>query len=116
MRMPRRNALSAYVGPMPRRPDLELAEPSLAALVDCDVPRHDHVRVSRDAKAVGRDPARLEIVELLDEDGRVDDAACADHALPAPKDAGRHVPQLVGLAVGDDRVTGVRPAVVAADD
>ena len=62
------------------------------------------------------DPARLELLQLLDEDARVDDAAGADHALLAPEDPRGHVPRLVGLAVDDDRVPGVRPAVVAADE
>ena len=65
---------------------------------------------------VGGDPARLEPLELLDEHARVDDAAGADHAFLAPEDPRGHVPELVGLAVGDDRVPGVRPAVVAADE
>src|SRR5919197_3042238 len=99
-----------------RRADPELAEPALARAVDDDVPRHDHVRVARQADALGRDPARFEVVQLLDEDWRVDDAPGADHALLAPQDPRRHVAQLVGLAVGDDRVAGVRAAVVAADE
>ena len=61
-------------------------------------------------------PRASKLVELLDEDARVDDAAGADHALLPPEDPGGHVPELVGLAVGDDRVPGVRPAVVAADE
>ena len=40
----------------------------------------------------------------------------AEHALLAPEDPRGHVPELVGLPVGDDRVTGVRPALVSADD
>ena len=68
------------------------------------------------ADEVGRDPARLELLQLLDEHAGVDDAAGADHALLAPEDPRGHVPRLVGLAVDDDRVPGVRPAVVAADE
>src|SRR5439155_27347854 len=64
----------------------------------------------------GREPARFEVVELLDEDAGIDDAAGADHALLAPDDPGGQVPQLERLPAGDDRVAGVRPAVVAADE
>ena len=99
-----------------RRPDPELAEAALAGAVDRDVPRHDHVRVARQVDALRRDAARLEVVQLLDEDRRVDDAARADHAFLAPQDPRGHMAQLVGRAVGDDRVPGVRAAVVAADD
>src|SRR5215207_5258879 len=47
--------------------DLELSEAPLARGVGGHVPRHDQVRVSRDAQALRRDPALLEIVELADE-------------------------------------------------
>jgi hypothetical protein len=63
-----------------------------------------------------RTAPQLEVVELLDEDLRVDHATRAEDALLAPEDPGGHVPELVRLAVGDDRVTGVRPALVAAHD
>ena len=65
---------------------------------------------------LGRDAARLEVVELLDEDLRVDDAAGAEHALLAPQDPRGHVLELVRLAVGDDRVARVGAALVAADE
>ena len=70
-------------GPDPAsgRPDLQLAEPPLARAVERDVPRHDQVRVAGDEdEAVGAMPARLEVVELLDQHLRVDDAAGADRA------------------------------------
>ena len=95
--------------------DLELAEATLARAVDRQMPRHDHVRVPGEPDELGRDPARLELLELLDEDAGVDDAARADHALLAPQDPRGHVARLVRLAVDDDRVPGVRPAVVAAN-
>src|SRR5205823_9808 len=52
----------------------------------------------------------------LDQHLRVDHAAGADHALLALEDPGGNVLQLERLAVGDDRVARVRPAVVAADE
>ena len=100
----------------PGRADLELAQPALARLVERDVPRHDEVRVAGEADGLGGDAARLEVVELLDEDPGVDDAARAEHALLAPEDPRGHVLELVGLAVGDDRVAGVGAALVAADE
>src|SRR5204863_3706089 len=100
--------------PTPRRPDLQLAEPALAASIDGLVPRHDEVRIAGQAHELGRDAARLEVVQLLDQHLRVDDAARADHALLALQDPRRDVLELEGLAVDDDRVAGVRPAVVAA--
>ena len=77
-------------------------------MITCAFPesRTSSVEIPRDSNSV----------QLLDEDARVDDAARADHALLAPEDPRGHVPELVGLAVGDDRVPGVRPAVVAADE
>ena len=80
------------------------------------MPRHHEVGVSRQAHELGGDPTRLEVVELLDQHLRVDDAAGADHALLALQDPGRDVLELVGLAVHDDRVAGIRAAVVAADE
>jgi len=59
---------------------------------------------------------RLQVVELLDEDLRVDYTPRPEHALLAPEDSRGHVPELVGLALGDDRVPGVRTALIAADD
>ena len=50
-----------------RRADRELAEAPLARLVDREVPRHDQVRVAGEPDEVGRDAARAEVVELLDQ-------------------------------------------------
>ena len=72
--------------PAPGRPDLQLAEPSLARLVDRQVPRHDHVRVPGQADRLRRDAAMLEVVQLVDEDARIDDAARPDHAFLSPED------------------------------
>ena len=99
-----------------RRTDLQLAQPALARAVDQRMPRHDEMRVPRQADEVGRDPARLEAVELLDHHLRVDNAAGADDALLAADDTGRDVLELVRLAVGDDRMARVGAAVVAADE
>ena len=74
------------------------------------------MRVAREADCLGRDAAPLEVVELFDEDAGIDDAAGAEHALLAPEDARGHVLELVGLAVGDDRVAGVGTALVAAHE
>ena len=59
---------------------------------------------------------RLELVELPDQDLGIDDAAGADRARDAGDDARRDRADLVGLAVDDDRVAGVRAALVAAHE
>ena len=97
-------------------PILQLPEPPLSRAVDQRVPGHDQVRIAREAHEVGRDAARLEVVQLLDHHLRIDDAAGADHALLAADDPRRDVLELVRLAVGDDGVAGVRAAVVAAHE
>ena len=74
------------------------------------------MRVAGDAHPARVEAARLGVVEFADEDVRVDHAPGAEHALLAPEQAGRHVPELVGLAVGDDRVPRVGAALVADDD
>ena len=99
------------------RPDLQLAEPALLRAVERDVPGHDQVRVARDEDEARRCPAAgLELVQLGDQDVGVDDAARADRTLLALDDPGRDLPDLVGLVADDDRVTGVRAALVAADE
>ncbi len=113
---PRRLVRVGRADPALGRADLQLAEPPLAALVDRHMPGHDQVRLARDAHAAGRDPARLELVQLRHEHFRVDHATGAEDALLAVKDPRRHVVELVLLALGDDRVPGVRPALVAADE
>src|SRR5207244_9316382 len=100
----------------PRRPDLQLPEATLARLVDGEMPRHDQMGVPGQVQAIRGEAAALEIVQLLAEAARVDDAAGADHAVLAGQDAGRKVAQLLRLVADEDRVPGVRPAVVAADD
>src|SRR4030095_122253 len=102
--------------PAAGRPDLQLPEPPLARTVERNVPRHDQVRVAGESDGLGRDAPRFEFVQLVDEDARVDDEARAEHALLAPQEARGHVLELVRLAVGDDRVARVGPALVAADE
>ena len=72
--------------------------------------------LAEQANDVHRHAPPLELVELVDENCGIDDAAGADHALLAPEDPRGHVLELVRLAVGDDRVAGPGSAVVAADD
>ena len=99
------------------RADLEVAELPLARAVEGDVPGHDQVRVAGEEDEAGRDvAAALEVVELVDHDARVDDAAGADRRRLARDDARRDLPDLVRLAVDDDRVPCVRPTLVAADE
>src|SRR4029077_20480922 len=94
--------------------DLELREPALTRLVERQVPGDDHVGVAEQRDEVGGDTAGREALELLDEHARVDHAAGADHAFLAPEDPRGHVAELERLPAGDDRVPGVRAAVVAA--
>src|SRR5439155_13800599 len=101
--------------PPPRRADLQLPEPPLRGLVHRDVPGHDQVCVSRQDDDRRVDPASLELVEFADQHLRVDDAAAADHGRLAGDDTARRLPDLVRLAVDDDRVPGIGPALVAAD-
>ena len=102
---PRRLVRVGRADPASRRADLQLPEPPLARAVERDVPRHDQVRVAGDEdEAVGAMPATLELVELVDQHLRVDDAAGADRARDAADDPRRDRPDLVGLAVDDDGV------------
>ena len=102
--------------PRSRRADLQIAESPFARLVDRDVPRHDQVRLTGEMHGARREPARLELVDLRQEDLGIDDAARADDARLAAEHATRDLPDLEGLAVDDDRVPGVRAALVAADE
>ncbi len=113
---PRRLVAVRRADPAPRRADLEPAEPTLARPVERDVPGHDQLGVPGQVHLLGREPARLQLVQLLDEHRRIDDAAGTEHALLAPEDPRGHVPELVRLPVGDDGVAGVRTALVAADE
>jgi hypothetical protein len=61
-------------------------------------------------------PARLEVVELRDENPRVDHAAGSYRAPLATDDAAGDLADLVRLVTDDDRVPCVRPALVAAHE
>src|SRR5262249_60395250 len=98
------------------RPELVLAQVTLRHAVELLVVRHDQVRVAGRGQPAGVDALGLEHVELFDKDRRLDDDAVADD--------GRHVVvqdpagdelQREDLAVDDDRVPGVVPALVADD-
>ena len=110
--------MSAYAGPLPRRvvPIWSFPRRRSRGLVEGDVPRHHHVRLGRQPDDVDGDAPAREVVELVDEDRGIDDATGADDALLPPEDPRGHVSELDGLAVGDDRMAGTGPAVVAADD
>ena len=96
--------------------ELVLAEEALDGPVELLVVRHDQVGVAREPHPTGVDPARLEHVELGEEDGRVDDHAVADDGGDARvEDPARHELQLQHLLAVDDRVPGVVPALVAHD-
>jgi hypothetical protein len=102
--------------PAPGRPDLQAAEAALAGGVDGDVPGHDQVGVAGDPDGLGRDAAALELVQLGDQQARVDDAARADDAELSGEDPRGDVVERERLPVEHDRVPGVRAALVAADD
>ena len=85
-----------------------------------EVPGKDHVGPVADpqilvghvALAAGR-----ELVELFDHAGRIEHHAAGDHAGDARReDAARQQRELVDLVADDDRVPGVRPALVADDE
>ena len=104
--MPRR------VVPIWRLPSFRSRAPSRATchgMIRCALPE----RKTRPAVDVA---AALEVVELVDHDLRVDDAAGADRGRLAGDDPRRDLADLVRLAVDDDRVPRVRPALVAADE
>ena len=97
--------------------DEVLAEVLLVGAVEVAVVGHDDVRVARDAQALAAEALGLEGVDLLEDDRRVDDAAVADDRQGVLVDnAGGNLVKSQLVAVGDDRVTGVSTAAVAADD
>ena len=76
--------------------------------------RHDQVRVAGDPQRRRVDALGLEHVDLGEEHRRVDDDPVADHRRDVGvEDAARHELEREGLAVDDDRVAGVVPALVA---
>ena len=114
---PRRLVGVGGTDPAPRRADLEPTEPALARAVERDVPGHDEMRVpGHEEQALGDMPAGLELVQLGDQDGRIDHAAGADRARLSGHDPARNLPNLVRLPGDDDGVPGIRAALVTADE
>ncbi len=117
--MPIRVALSAYAGPIPRRVVPICSFPSRRSRAPSSATCHGMIRwalpETKTSPSV-RCPRRLELVELVDQHLRVDDAAGADRARDAADDPGRDRPDLVRLAVDDDRVPGIRATLIAADE
>jgi len=74
------------------------------------------VGVAGEADDVRRDPARLQLVDLGEEDLWVDHAPGSEHADLARDDAARDLADLERLPADDDRVPRVRAALVAAHD
>ena len=103
---------------MPRRVVPIWRRPSRRSLAESMATCHGMIRWAFPRpEAFGRDATLLQLVDLTDEQARVDDAAGADDADAAGvEDPRRDVVELEGLAVADDRMTGVRPALVPADD
>jgi hypothetical protein len=103
--------------PAPGRPDLEPPEPPLARAVERHVPGHDQVRVpGQEHHALGLVAARLEVVQLGDQNLGIDHTARPDRAPLPGDDAGWDLPDPVRLPAGHDRVARVRAALVAADE
>ena len=113
-----REALSAYAGPIPRRVVPICSLPSRRSDAWSIATCHGMIRCALPETTTtdGSMPARLELVELVEQHLRVDDAARADHRRLAGDDAARRLADLERLAADDDRVPGVRAALVAADD
>ena len=82
------------------------------------VPGKDHVRPIADSQILGvAGPALGEFIELFDHAGRVEDHAGGDHACNAGREnAAGEQRELVDLVADDDRVPGVRPALIADDE
>ena len=116
--MPRRLVGVGRADPAPRRADLQLAEPPLARAVERDVPRHDQVRVARDEHERRRSTsprASRSSSSSIRTPGSTTQPAPMAHSLPRD-DPRRDLADLVRLAADDDRVPGVRAALVAADE
>jgi hypothetical protein len=100
------------VVPISSLPSLQLAR-----RVELHVVGHDQVRVGRDAQAADVDAAVAELLDLAGQHRRVDDDAVADRAgLAGVEDPRGDQVELEGLAVADDRVTGVVAALKADHD
>ena len=115
---PRRLVRVGRADPALGRADLQLRRAAARSPWSMrDVPRHDQVRVARDAHAArsrSRAP-RARRARRRRPRGSITQPAPRTHSLPRRIPDG-HVAELVRLAVGDDRVAGVRAALVAADE
>ena len=111
-------ALSAYAGPMPRRVVPIWSFPSRRSLAWSSATCHGMTMCAfrRQAHDVDGDaPAARSSSSSMKTAGSTTQPEPM-HALLAPENPRGHVLELVRLAVGDDRVAGVGPALVAADD
>ena len=85
-----------------------------------EVPGKDHVGPVADPQVLVGHVALAaagQLVELLDHAGRVEHDAAGDHARDAGRqDAAGQQRELVDLVADDDRVPGVRPALIADDE
>ncbi len=94
--------------------DLKVAAQSLVGLVLDDVVGHHHVGALADEELGGADGFGLEIGELFEQHGRVDDHAVADHIDRAwVEDARRHDVQLELAVLVQDGVAGVVAPAIA---
>ncbi len=102
--------------PLQRRADLVVAANRLGDRVVGLVPGEDQVCVARHLETRARDATALERVELVEEGRHVDDDTVRDHRGDVVvQNARRDQLQRVPLAVDDDRVPRVVPALVAHD-
>lgn len=80
------------------------------------VPGHDDVSVTRDAQALAGKALALEVLELLENDHGIDDAAVADDGKDVlVDDARRNLVKCEVVTIGDNRVAGVGTAAIATD-
>ena len=93
--------------------DLLLAQEALGDPVNGAVIRRDDVGVGADDQAGKVDPARRQVVDLVEQHLEVDDDAVADHRDAGIQHAGRQQVHRELLAVDDDRVASVVAARVA---
>src|SRR5438477_152147 len=106
---------SMRVGPIP------IPVAAFAATVEEEVtkgyvPWSRSSSVACDDGGCGVDSARFELVELGEQHLGIDDATGADQRPLAGDRAARNLSDLERLAVRDDRVPRVRPALVAAHE
>ena len=84
--------------------------------VEVLVPGHDDVGVARDAQAVAGEALALDVLELLEDDRGVNDAAVADDRQDVfVDDARRNLVECEVVSIGDNGVAGVGATAVAAD-